>query len=416
MDLEGHLTDEKRCEKAEEDIADGISQAQKDKLRSKANARGKSEVQKWIHVYRTCFPNDEDIPSPCKSVSRTDKMRSQAHCPDYDTAYEMSPQSTAQSEVFADFEQYQRRELRQMLKDLLESKISQEKLEEKFQKELLESLELCNAKIMEQFQQQRHSNSSTLRASNDSERVENDKIDSAVSLEPEMSAMYHVPPPPAIGEDLVAYGYRSSNFTIPMPAVTSHESSLMSSQVALSGSNSSFTRVAPSSLTSYEGLPVPYNNDRRLQQSLSDGGHVSMLNTQLPYINGPNGSSRGQLDLGYGTANPLDLGFGWNLDRGQERESSIARFETMDHGTPGMIELERSQGWTGYTQPFMVQPRDENQIMQNVVYPTSLYGTTWDTLTTGQVMNQSATEQSDTRPSEKEKHPQTQQLKKRRRS
>ena len=51
----------------EEDTADGISQAQKNTLKNKSHARGKSEVQKWAHVYRTCFPEDQDIPSPCKS-------------------------------------------------------------------------------------------------------------------------------------------------------------------------------------------------------------------------------------------------------------------------------------------------------------------------------------------------------------
>jgi hypothetical protein len=43
---------------------DGLTAEQKKKL--KPRDKNRSEEERWIKIYQICFPNDTEIPSPCK--------------------------------------------------------------------------------------------------------------------------------------------------------------------------------------------------------------------------------------------------------------------------------------------------------------------------------------------------------------
>lgn len=45
---------------------EGLNEKQREKL--KPRDRNKSEEERWEAIYRYCFPDDQIIPSPCKST------------------------------------------------------------------------------------------------------------------------------------------------------------------------------------------------------------------------------------------------------------------------------------------------------------------------------------------------------------
>jgi hypothetical protein len=48
----------------------GFTKKHEDKLRSRKNFTGKSEIEQWSWVYSLIFPDDEYIPTPCKYLSK----------------------------------------------------------------------------------------------------------------------------------------------------------------------------------------------------------------------------------------------------------------------------------------------------------------------------------------------------------
>jgi len=64
-----HLRAEERCEKGEDQIQDGLDDNQIKRLKSRKKTSGTQEMtehDKWAVMYRIIFPDDVEIPSPCK--------------------------------------------------------------------------------------------------------------------------------------------------------------------------------------------------------------------------------------------------------------------------------------------------------------------------------------------------------------
>lgn len=65
--LLGHTRQNLGCDVRDPLPMQGLSKKQKELL--KPRDRRRSEEERWIAVYKICFPDDETIPSPCKKLS-----------------------------------------------------------------------------------------------------------------------------------------------------------------------------------------------------------------------------------------------------------------------------------------------------------------------------------------------------------
>jgi hypothetical protein len=64
--LRDHAGMENPCKNQELQEVEGFGAAELKVLRKRD--RGQTEVEKWNKVYMILFPNDEEIPSPCKFI------------------------------------------------------------------------------------------------------------------------------------------------------------------------------------------------------------------------------------------------------------------------------------------------------------------------------------------------------------
>ena len=69
--LETHQRADEPCARREAPPDDGISKSRQVLLRRR-QGKGKSEESRWVEIYQILFPDDDVIPSPC---------RSKTHCP-----------------------------------------------------------------------------------------------------------------------------------------------------------------------------------------------------------------------------------------------------------------------------------------------------------------------------------------------
>jgi hypothetical protein len=307
-----------------------------------------------------------------------------------------------------------------MLNAILDRKIAQEKLQEKFKKELLDEMEHCHVALMERFQQQRHSYSSATQASDEAEQGHGNSSGPFESEESEFAEMYRIPPAPAVTADISTNRLQTSRFEASLPATQTYSSSPISSRNALSGSVSMSRLVAPSSMTNYSELSVSQSG-RRTQQSAPEGVSVPMLSSQLTYINGTTDSSVRPLQLGYIATTAPELDFEWNnlLNEGQGQESEVPAFRPFNQLTYGVNEMQRhsSQGWPSYTQSFTPTRCDDNERVPNAVYTTSSpYGSYWNAVPPEPHLNQYVSDQRERGRKEKEKLPQIPASKKRKHS
>lgn len=65
-ELTAHQSASDPCELRPNKVVDGLTAEQKKQL--KPRDKNNSEEQKWIKIYKICFPNDTEIPSPCKYI------------------------------------------------------------------------------------------------------------------------------------------------------------------------------------------------------------------------------------------------------------------------------------------------------------------------------------------------------------
>jgi hypothetical protein len=64
--LAAHLRADDRCEKRDE-LQEGVTDSQEKQLRArKKTGEDRSETEKWAESYRVLFPDDVDVPNPCR--------------------------------------------------------------------------------------------------------------------------------------------------------------------------------------------------------------------------------------------------------------------------------------------------------------------------------------------------------------
>ena len=71
-ELDSHIeTREIRCDAIIAPPVDGITGKIKAVLQCKKKAfRGQTEAERWKQIYQILFPDDEEVPDPCKSYSK----------------------------------------------------------------------------------------------------------------------------------------------------------------------------------------------------------------------------------------------------------------------------------------------------------------------------------------------------------
>jgi hypothetical protein len=153
-DLVQHSRETAQCTVLAEDKADGIDTNQIAQLRSKKRRDGViSEIDRWKYMYSIVFPNDTEIPSPCKplgwflnSIAFTVFISFHTDGTDYEPSE--SRNLTPGSEYSSEVEQFQANEYEQKLKqgiiDLVRK--NKEQVGEQFMPQILEFIRDFNAR------------------------------------------------------------------------------------------------------------------------------------------------------------------------------------------------------------------------------------------------------------------------------
>lgn len=67
-ELDSHIETSDRCDAILAPPVDGITRKMKAVLQSKRKAfPGQTEAERWKQIYQLLFPDDEEVPDPCKS-------------------------------------------------------------------------------------------------------------------------------------------------------------------------------------------------------------------------------------------------------------------------------------------------------------------------------------------------------------
>jgi Zn-finger nucleic acid-binding protein len=66
-ELESHIEISESCDATMATPIDGVTRKMKVALQSKKKAfKGQKEAERWMQVYQILFPEEEEIPDPCK--------------------------------------------------------------------------------------------------------------------------------------------------------------------------------------------------------------------------------------------------------------------------------------------------------------------------------------------------------------
>ena len=135
IQLSAHQRSEVACEIRIDEPQEGINEEQLLRLRSRKKPQGKlSEEEKWNEAYKVIFPDDDLIPSPCKSMS---SLAFQFHDTDKEIDHDLNRQrifdeghfASTSTNLLRDLGDHARRELprlmRPKLEDLLERVIEE---------------------------------------------------------------------------------------------------------------------------------------------------------------------------------------------------------------------------------------------------------------------------------------------------
>ncbi len=71
-ELKDHQQTEKSCTARQYEEPDGFDKDQEDRIRSRKDRKNETQENLWTRIYRILFPNDVDIPTPCKGFNTED--------------------------------------------------------------------------------------------------------------------------------------------------------------------------------------------------------------------------------------------------------------------------------------------------------------------------------------------------------